>query len=486
MKKILVLLPILSFLILGACSQTPGETTVIEKDEYYIINPGRKPRSVKVIFTGRNSDRLNYSHYYSDEYFSNEFPDKLNINLAKVSFALSLSASLPAASGYLKNIGFKNVVSGLTANSVYKEDGVNVLFAHKKMGDQEMVAIAVRGYDYGVEWSSNMKIGLEGDHEGFHNAAYNALHELKAYLDKHKLNKNLSLWLAGYSRGGATINLMSKYIALDSQTHLGRSIETNNMYTYTFEAPKCSLLDSEHDYSFIHNLYNKNDFIAMNFPYDFTLLGNMHEYTHLVSSKEDVIDYGQQIDPTFDLPTFVNKKLSLFPMEIIDDLDSTVTEEEFYQIALSLLYSDLSKMDPSGTSSYVDVHTRENYVANIQKALQYVLSFLFILNNAQMETLQNYFIDHMGELVLSVGDTTGLTLYNMLVPIFQEIGAEYDETELKEVCAQLAPYLLTLLNYDGGDGLSKYIPTLAGNFSLIYENHHMTTIIAYLLTIPKE
>lgn len=484
MKKIFILLPILTLLPLGACSKPTPKTTVVEKDEYYVINPGKKAKSLKVDFLARNGTVVEFNHTYSDEYFSNEFPAKLNLNLAKASFALSLSASLPAAGGYLGTIGFTDVKSQVVANKSSADNPVNVLFGHKKIDGREMVAVSVRGYDYGEEWSSNMTVGLEGDHEGFYHSAYNVIYELKDYLDTYNIEGDLSFWFAGYSRGGATMNLVSKYLVLDGEAHLERQFDIAHAYTYTFEAPKCALADDTHDYSFIHNLYNKDDFIAMNFPFDFTLLGNMHEYTHLASSKQDVIANGKTIDNEFDLPAYANKKLNLFPTGIVDDPDSTLTEEDFYPLIMNMLYRDLSDMDPEDASNYVDVHTRENYVNNIQGALKYILALAFSLNDTQMSLLASYANDHLMDLFGTLFDSTGESMYEALVEAFTYASISYDETELKAVCAQVAPYLVTVLTYDDSKGLSNYLPTLIGNFSLIYNNHYMTTVVAYLISIP--
>lgn len=485
MKKIFILLPILTLLPLGACSKT-SKTKVVGKDDYYVIDVGNKAKPASVLFLSQNGDQLHFDHTYSDEYFSNEFPAKLNLNLAKTSFALAMAASNPDASGYLGSVGFKDVKSQVVANKASEEDTVNVMLGHKTINNREMVAVAVRGYDYSTEWSSNMTIGLEGDHEGFYNAAYNVIYELKEYLDTYSLNENLSFWFAGYSRGGATMNLVSKYLVLDAQAHIEREFDTNHVYTYTFEAPKCALADTAHDYSFIHNLYNANDFIAMNFPFDFTLMGNMHEYTHLATSKGDAIVNGRKIDPDYDIPVYVNKTVSLFPAGIVDDSSSTMTEEEFYSTLFDMLYRDLSEVDPEEAEGLVDVHTRENYVNNIQKSLKYILALAFTLTSEQTSALGTYAKDHAMDLIGAVGDKTGEELYNALVLAFEASSIEYDETELREVCAQLAPYLYTVMLYDNTNGMMKYLPTLAGNFSLIYTNHYMTTVVAYLITVPLE
>ena len=485
MKKIIILLPILTLLPLTGCSKPSYKGGLIEKDDYYVIKSKTTPISAETAYTGKNGDTIKFSTEYSEDYFTNQIPDKLNLALAKSSFSLAMSSGIPSSSSYLRDIGFKDLAVDVVADNYSESDSVHLLMGHKKIGDREMIAISVRGYDYSDEWSSNFYIGLEGDHNGFHNAAYNVIDELKDYLDRYNLNENLSFWIAGYSRGGATLHLTAKYLSLDSQNLIGRTIDTSHMYVYTYEAPKCSLMDNAHDYSFIHNLYNKNDFLAMNFPYDFTLVGKMHEYTHLASSKEDVISNGQAEDPTFEIPKYANKKLSLFPMGIVDDPSSTMSEEEFYQTLLKTLYADISSLSEEDSQGMVDVHTRENYVNNLQSGIQYTLALAFSLSDAQMETIMNYVNENMMTLAMVLMSGSGQELYNNITPALDQAEVSYVPEELLDVCNQLAPYVRTVIAADDAKGLT-YLVTAIGNFSLIYANHFMTGVSAYLKSIPIE
>lgn len=179
-------------------------------------------------------------------------------------------------------IGF----SHFKANDCWKQiptaDSIGVCAARKQIKDNDgtiytLVALPIRGGGYGSEWASNFKIGISGEHEGFKEARDNVLAFLKDYLEELQPDesRNIKLWITGYSRAGATANLVAG--ALDDNLSLPNGCTTTlkDIYCYTFEAPQGAVKSSlpsynnpyvNTDYKNIHNIINLNDIVPLVAP----------------------------------------------------------------------------------------------------------------------------------------------------------------------------------------------------------------------------
>lgn len=69
--------------------------------------------------------------------------------------------------------------------------------------------MAIRGGGYEAEWSSNVTLGKFGQHQGFEKASQDVLSFLDSYIKTQQIKGKIKLWLTGYSRGGATANLIA-------------------------------------------------------------------------------------------------------------------------------------------------------------------------------------------------------------------------------------------------------------------------------------
>ena len=223
--------------------------------------------------------------YYSDAIFDKD-ADEFNPKLASasISFAMASFASMDEtnyanksknAKTLLENIGFKE----FETNQMYKEkpqsDTIGVLAANKRVGNYTVVAISFRGAAYFSEWASNFTLGNreDGYHEGFRTAADNALSFVKDYFANKNIHGDIKIWTTGYSRGGATCNIMSGLI--DESLNKGEkpfgdsvNLTRNHLYAYCFEAPQGApnRRDSENHvivksnaFNNIFNILNVND-----------------------------------------------------------------------------------------------------------------------------------------------------------------------------------------------------------------------------------
>ncbi|MBR4224676.1 MAG: hypothetical protein IKR73_07690 [Oscillospiraceae bacterium] len=116
-------------------------------------------------------------------------------------------------------------------------------------GGKKIVAAAVRGGGYGGEWSSNMRLGDSTVyHEGFMRASSMVKRRIDAYIEDQGLT-DYSMWIVGYSRGGAVAGLTAARTAND--------IGQDRVYAYTFAAPRS--YKTKGGYKCIHNIVDPSD-----------------------------------------------------------------------------------------------------------------------------------------------------------------------------------------------------------------------------------
>lgn len=235
-------------------------------------------------------------YYYSDEYFygssfavwdSAKMRWKYNDSLATMSLCLELSAwgsnvekrngggkidytvKSKNAEDLLGEIGFDHLKKSPGFLIQPERDTIGAVAARKplKVGDKEytLIALAIRGGGYGAEWASNFTLGAEGMHQGFREARDNVMDFLRGYIRDQKITGDIKLWITGYSRAGATANLVAG--ALDDGAYIGDcTLLPEDLYAFCFEAPQGALkkdnVNGNPKYDNIINIINRNDVVT--------------------------------------------------------------------------------------------------------------------------------------------------------------------------------------------------------------------------------
>lgn len=119
--------------------------------------------------------------------------------------------------------------------------------AHRSIGDQELVVIALCGGNYGLEWLSNFDVGTSKFHKGFSESAEKVLNRIAAYLERYQL-QNPRFWIAGFSRAAAVSNLTAAFLAEKAIA------DDSDIFCYTFATPR-TVID-ENSSSQHQNIYN--------------------------------------------------------------------------------------------------------------------------------------------------------------------------------------------------------------------------------------
>ena len=205
---------------------------------------------------------------YSDKYFSapssGDHPE-----LRAVSYALALAGYENEADGYpitgstpnpklidfLDQLGFSDYQSWDTASEA---DGhsFGTTIGHKTLEDgKELIVVAPRNYNYLTEWLSNFNVGTSGDHAGFSESAGLVVDRFNQYIDNHNF-ASYKVWVVGYSRGGAVVDLFAKQINANIKNY---KMASEDFYVYTFGAPRASITETK--YQNIHDVKDGNDLL---------------------------------------------------------------------------------------------------------------------------------------------------------------------------------------------------------------------------------
>ena len=297
MKKTIAFL----VLSLGLCGASCGPALGVDAAPNYEV---RKYQFHYAPVAPERVDSFVGDVYFSQDYF--EHPStEYDPHLATASVAMVISSFTDFGpwdeawyynqSKYLQEyfsvIGFE----GFTVNEDYRKsatfDSIGLAAANKKMGDYTVVAITPRSGGYFREWGNNMHLGdgSKSDmmHEGWYNAANKLLSFLDGYVSDQGIKGKVKLWMAGFSRGGATTNIAAAL--LDNKLDRGEAIFSSgattsreDIYAYTFESPQGGNVNSktvkapkDSLYDNIFNIVNPLDIVpklAMK-QYGFTRFG---------------------------------------------------------------------------------------------------------------------------------------------------------------------------------------------------------------------
>lgn len=310
---------------------------------------------------------LEEKYYYDDEYFSKSSKEK-NDHLITMSMALALSTFEDGDCTYvtslLEKIGFKDIETE-DMTSVPSKDTIGTTISHKKINDEDVIAVAIRGKEYKAEWASNAIVGESGNAVGFEDAADKVLKRLADYKGKHKLSK-IKIWITGYSRAGAVSNLVGVHI----NEHLDQfNIAEDDLYVFTFEAPgSCS---NGKAYNNIYTIINRNDVV----PYVYSEKWGLHnngvpvyigDSLYIDTKKINIYGF---VGIGKILSNDSKREESQFLKEYVDWLTEYITREKYTQI----------------------IDYKNNLSA--QKALSNLLELYYSKNSIEQREMINFFKD---------------------------------------------------------------------------------------------
>ena len=231
-----------------------------------------------------NGGDYSATYYFEDDYFATpatEYDESLatmSMCFAMSAFASETTTDLRLKSQnaveLLKACGFNGIESNDDFKTDPNVDTMGVVMGYKNIitdGDRfTVIALATRGAGYKNEWAGNFKVGLTGNHAGFTAAKNKAMDALNTYIMNQGKNftGKVKLWMTGYSRAAATVNLLAGEITKAGKIGVNGqiSVAKDDIYAYCFEPPMglhssvCSASEAQR-YNNIHNILNPNDFV---------------------------------------------------------------------------------------------------------------------------------------------------------------------------------------------------------------------------------
>ena len=259
----LIAASLLSLLIVSPIWATKYQTTTVTYPYYAFIEDADNPWQTVY-------DALDETGTieYSDEFFAEPSPGD-HPELRAVTYAVALAGYENQADGYpadpsnpnpklvdlLNQLGFSDYQMWDIASEP-NGSSMGTTIGHKSLPTgQELIVIAPRNYNYMTEWLSNFNVGNSGDHAGFSESAG----FIKSHLDEYLSTRNLEsykLWVVGYSRGGAVVDLFAKAINENIEDY---KLSPDDFYAYTFGAPRASV--TEPKFTNIHDVKDGNDLL---------------------------------------------------------------------------------------------------------------------------------------------------------------------------------------------------------------------------------
>lgn len=349
---------------------------------------------------------------YDDELFKSS-AKIYDVNLSSLSFAASIAtATKERGTKFFTDIDFENITSH-AYDSDPTNDSIGYFMAHKSIDEFELVTVAFRGFNYGLEWANNFVIGKTGNHEGFNARGEEVYQDLQSYINTYAKDKTLKLWINGYSRAGALSNVLSSLILKGDKVN----VTQDNMFVYTFEAPASLSEENAVAYQNVHNIINEADLIASIPPVSYGLkrCGVDHQiYDANVSTLV------KQFDEDIAFPEFVSVTAD-------NPLNSDNDVRDF------LLNSVFNK-EENGSDPTIYANTREQYVDNYQDGLSSSIGYIFALKAETRSEL----IEALKTSAMSIlSDETGEELYKFIKPYLDRDNVTYVDEKLHSDCAIL-------------------------------------------------
>ena len=414
--KVLIPLLVVPFILSGCKTNTDksgrgDEDNTEEKGVVTLRMSGMAETSTK--------EPYELSFKYNNSYFDHSatvFDDDLKL----LSFASACVGGYPEiAVEFFTTMFFDNHQANGYDQEITK-DTVAYYFAHKTINDYDLIAVTIRGSDYGQEWANNFYLGESGNHAGFTLRANEIYETLGNYVTEMTgENRTAKIWMTGYSRAGGIANVLADKLMSEENSY----VTGDNLFVYTFEAPAGIATENINAYPNVFNMINSRDLVTRIPPVEYGL-GRCGIDIDIYNTSWKNMVY--KFDSGIVIPEFHSKN------------GSYGNELEFINYLLSCLMSEPS----SESYAAYSLATRESYVATFQDNIGYFMGLYFTLNNAQKEALMGAFdnLDAMGFLMAFYSENG---LYNLISPKLTEAEVEYDETQLKAALEVLRIFLIS-------------------------------------------
>ena len=403
-----VLIVLVCALFLCACSMEPE------------VEPPADEISFKsTIPVMLNSTKLELDCTYRTDYFRNDGCE-FDKDLALLSLAIACPnerAEVPAAFTAME---FDTQVSFW--NDDTEINRCSYCFAHRTVDDYDLIAVYVNWVDYDVEWAGNLTVGaktegVRADHQGFDLASQWVYENLKKYVADNFADRNLKIWITGYSRGAGITDALAVKIIEKNEL----KVKQSDVFAYAFEPP--ASIDEEYvvAYQCIHNIVSKADIVAALPPAAWGIVRPGVD-VYFTSDRDTINGYlSQLIGPGIEMPVFTpDETYYNSPDELVAFIMDTITEKG---------------KDPSGAPA--GCRDRGTYVTTVQPRLTYLTKLLMKDSRKALGLIKDALLkkqEEEGTMAL-LGLLYGDGFYEFAKPVLDANNVQYVDAELKEGCS---------------------------------------------------
>ena len=218
-------------------------------------------------YYSNHTKKTAYYNFFYDEKWFEDSAEKFNLQLAKMSIRLAMSAAETNSANVrdlLQKLKFSNEKMTVSY-PVPTTETIGYIIGSKSIkkstgATYDLVVLAVRGGGYGAEWADNFNVGDSGHHLGFMTRAETIGKALSDYIDAQNLRKEkVKIWITGYSRGAAVTNILSH--------SLSEIYGNEDVFAYCFECPRTiTETETENVDKNIFNIVNDIDFVTYMAP----------------------------------------------------------------------------------------------------------------------------------------------------------------------------------------------------------------------------
>ena len=482
--------------VLKTYADTEDEVEHIEKDDLYVSDGYFKKSS-----TTYNPHLATLSMVFANSTMPAGDPEDLD----DTDWFLNQSKRL---NEFLTEVHFTDFDKNDDYTKACTFSSIGVGAAKKEIDDFTVVALGIRSGGYYKEWANNVWLGDGSNsdymHEGWYNAANNVIKFLDEYVKKYVTTTKIKLWVAGFSRGGATANLTAGL--LDNKIDKGEKIFTNgatlahdDLYAYTFEAPQGANINSKTVkapkdviYNNIWNIINPNDAVtkvAMS-QYGFTRFGtdkyistsffagdNDYEYNRTyISLLSDIYD-----SDAVDSETITMKKLPA--LGLFKGIASKMINGDF-----TMLTNDTWKVNYDSNiliSLFIEEFTthlgnRDNYVSKYQSAVRDIMDRIMTYNYVfnEDEIFNTLWEGGISSILLG-GVIYGLTgSYEIFEAAVEVLMYDAPEQTIKDIIKLAIPLLSVV--YNTYDNRPTEVISIIKNVKTIGLFHNTERTLAHL------